>query len=349
MSYTKTDMLSNKIIEIIKLHGSPERPLTQQQICEYLLSDYALKPNRKTVAEHLKGIIAENESGKGVYIQADEVLRNGKPYCTNFYFDAEMTDGEFEFLTDSVIYSPTIPQVQIKKIIEALKLISAGNAAGKLANLEDTFHYNNQSILRFTEDIKEAIRRGKKIDVTMGEYDPKGMLVDSNDNPFGIKVHRLLLSPYGIVMSDGFYYLLANNITDRELRHYRMDKITDVKTADDEGAVRPIGELENIPQDFKPEPYKNLNRYMLDGKVERVHVTVKKENISLVLDTFGNEFACCNVCGNDEVYDVTFRANIQTVMRWVIANRKYVKLTLPKRAVDMVKEEISALSEMYEN
>jgi len=38
---------------------------------------------------------------------------------------------------------------------------------------------------------------------------------------------------------------------------------------------------------------------------------------------------------------VTFRANIQTAVRWAIANRKAVKLTSPKRAVDIVKEEIS--------
>lgn len=46
---------------------------------------------------------------------------------------------------------------------------------------------------------------------------------------------------------------------------------------------------------------------MLDGTVERVHINIKKKDISLVLDTFGNEFTCNKVIGNDDIYDVTFR------------------------------------------
>lgn len=167
MSYTKTDMLSHKIIEILKEHSDEKHPLTQQQICGYLEEKLGIKPNRKTVAQHLKSIIGDES-------------------C-------------------------------------------------------------------------------------------------------------------------------------------------------------------NVPRDLKPVQYKNLNRYMLDGTVERVHINIKKKDISLVLDTFGNEFTCNKVIGNDDIYDVTFRANIQTAVRWAIANRKAVKLTSPKRAVDIVKEEISALSEMYGN
>lgn len=57
-----------------------------------------------------------------------------------------------------------------------------------------------------------------------------------------------------------------------------------------------------------------------------------------MLDTFWNEFTCNKVIGNDDIYDVTFRANIQTAVRWTIANRKAVKLTSPKKAVDIVKK-----------
>ena len=50
MSYTKTDMLSHKIIEILKEHSDEKHPLTQQQICGYLEEKLGIKPNRKTVA-----------------------------------------------------------------------------------------------------------------------------------------------------------------------------------------------------------------------------------------------------------------------------------------------------------
>ena len=59
MSYTKTDMLSHKIIEILKEHSDEKHPLTQQQICGYLEEKLGIKPNRKTVAQHLKSIIGD--------------------------------------------------------------------------------------------------------------------------------------------------------------------------------------------------------------------------------------------------------------------------------------------------
>mgnify|MGYP001524542140 FL=1 len=47
MSYTKTDMLSHKIIEILKEHSDEKHPLTQQQICGYLEEKLGIKHNRR--------------------------------------------------------------------------------------------------------------------------------------------------------------------------------------------------------------------------------------------------------------------------------------------------------------
>lgn len=344
MSYTKTDMLSHNIIEILKEYSDEKHPLTQQQICGYLEKDYQIKPNRKTVAEHLKSITADERNN----IDADESQKNGKPYYTNFYYVADMTTEEYELLADSIIYSPMLPDRYVKGMIKSINSLSTGGSKGKEASLNETFHYDNQSIFFIIETIKDAIKAKKKIDVTIGEYNKNGKLITERNNPDGVEIHRLMLSPYGIVMADGFYYLLANDIRDYELRHYRIDKMAAVNIAADEGAVRDLKLLKNIQQDFKPASYKNYNRYMLDGAVERVHIMIKKKYISLVLDTFGNEFTCNNVKDNDDIYDVTLRANIHTAVRWAIANRKSVKLTSPQRAVDIVKDEILALSEMYE-
>jgi predicted DNA-binding transcriptional regulator YafY len=199
------------------------------------------------------------------------------------------------------------------------------------------------------ENIKEAMNTNRKLDVTISDYDKNGKLLTKSDPQSGIKLQRVMLSPYGIVMADGFYYLLASDVRYDDLRHFRIDKILKASICEEDGSMRDVKTLSNVPRDLKPVQYKNLNRYMLDGTVERVHINIKKKDISLVLDTFGNEFTCNKVIGNDDIYDVTFRANIQTAVRWAIANRKAVKLTSPKKAVDIVKEEISALSEMYGN
>lgn len=349
MSYTKTDMLSHKIIEILKEHSDEKHPLTQQQICGYLEEKLGIKPNRKTVAQHLKSIIGDESCNVFIADSENDDDKNDKKYITDIYYAADITAEEYEFLADSIIYSPMLPADYVRDLIKKINSLSTGNTKSKEANLRETFHYGNKSIFLTIENIKEAMNANRKLDVTISDYDKNGKLLTKSDPQSGIELHRLMLSPYGIVMADGFYYLLANDVRYDDLRHFRIDKILGASICEEDGSMRDVRTLSNVPRDFKPVQYKNLNRYMLDGTVERVHINIKKKDISLVLDTFGNEFTCNKVIDNDDIYDVTFRANIQTAVRWAIANRKAVKLTSPKRAVDIVKEEISALSEMYGN
>lgn len=350
MSYTKTDMLSHKIIEILKEHSDEKHPLTQQQICGYLEEKLGIKPNRKTVAQHLKSIIGDPSCNVFIADNGnDDDDKSDKKYITDIYYAADITAEEYEFLADSIIYSPMLPADYVRDLIKKINSLSTGNTKSKEANLRETFHYGNKSIFWVIENIKEAMNANRKLDVTISDYDKNGKLLTKSDPQSGIKLHRLMLSPYGIVMADGFYYLLANDVRYDDLRHFRIDKILRASICEEDGSMRDVRTLSNVPRDFKPVQYKNLNRYMLNGTVERVHINIKKKDISLVLDTFGNEFTCNKVIDNDDIYDVTFRANIQTAVRWAIANRKAVKLTSPKRAVDIVKEEISALSEMYGN
>lgn len=349
MSYTKTDMLSHKIIEILKEHSDEKHPLTQQQICGYLEEKLGIKPNRKTVAQHLKSIIGDPSCNVFIADSENDDDKSDKKYITDIYYAADITAEEYEFLADSIIYSPMLPADYVRDLIKKINSLSTGNTKSKEANLMETFHYGNKSIFLVIENIKEAMNANRKLDVTISDYDKNGKLLTKSDPQSGIELHRLMLSPYGIVMADGFYYLLANDVRYDDLRHFRIDKILGASICEEDGSMRDVRTLSNVPRDFKPVQYKNLNRYMLDGTVERVHINIKKKDISLVLDTFGNEFTCNKVIGNDDIYDVTFRANIQTAVRWAIANRKAVKLTSPKRAVDIVKEEISALSEMYGN
>lgn len=349
MSYTKTDMLSHKIIEILKEHSDEKHPLTQQQICGYLEEKLGIKPNRKTVAQHLKSIIGDESCNVFIADSENDDDKSDKKYITDIYYAADITAEEYEFLADSIIYSPMLPADYVRDLIKKINSLSTGNTKSKEANLMETFHYGNKSIFLVIENIKEAMNTNRKLDVTISDYDKNGKLLTKSDPQSGIELHRLMLSPYGIVMADGFYYLLANDVRYDDLRHFRIDKILGASICEEDGSMRDVRTLSNVPRDFKPVQYKNLNRYMLDGTVERVHINIKKKDISLVLDTFGNEFTCNKVIDNDDIYDVTFRANIQTAVRWAIANRKAVKLTSPKRAVDIVKEEISALSEMYGN
>ena len=106
MSYTKTDMLSHKIIEILKEHSDEKHPLTQQQICGYLEEKLGIKPNRKTVAQHLKSIIGDESCNVFIADNDNDDDKSDKKYITDIYYASDITAEEYEFLADSIIYSP---------------------------------------------------------------------------------------------------------------------------------------------------------------------------------------------------------------------------------------------------
>ena len=85
MSYTKTDMLSHKIIEILKEHSDEKHPLTQQQICGYLEEKLGIKPNRKTVAQHLKSIIGDESCNVFIADNDNDDDKSDKKYITDIY------------------------------------------------------------------------------------------------------------------------------------------------------------------------------------------------------------------------------------------------------------------------
>lgn len=147
MSYTKTDMLSHKIIEILKEHSDEKHPLTQQQICGYLEEKLGIKPNRKTVAQHLKSIIGDESCN--VFIadnDNDDDDKSDKKYITDIYYASDITAEEYEFLADSIIYSPMLPADYVRDLIKKINSLSTGNTKSKEANLRETFHYGNKSI-----------------------------------------------------------------------------------------------------------------------------------------------------------------------------------------------------------
>lgn len=147
MSYTKTDMLSHKIIEILKEHSDEKHPLTQQQICGYLEEKLGIKPNRKTVAQHLKSIIGDPSCNVFIADNGnDEDDKSDKKYITDIYYAADITTEEYEFLADSIIYSPMLPADYVRDLIKKINSLSTGNTKSKEANLRETFHYGNKSI-----------------------------------------------------------------------------------------------------------------------------------------------------------------------------------------------------------
>lgn len=76
----------------------------------------------------------------------DDDDKSDKKYITDIYYASDITAEEYEFLADSIIYSPMLPADYVRDLIKKINSLSTGNTKSKEANLRETFHYGNKSI-----------------------------------------------------------------------------------------------------------------------------------------------------------------------------------------------------------
>ena len=80
------------------------------------------------------------------YLFLNDDDKSDKKYITDIYYASDITAEEYEFLADSIIYSPMLPADYVRDLIKKINILSTGNTKSKEANLRETFHYGNKSI-----------------------------------------------------------------------------------------------------------------------------------------------------------------------------------------------------------
>lgn len=96
-------------------------PLLSSRSAGYLEEKLGIKPNRKTVAQHLKSIIGDESCN--VFIadkdnDDDDDDKSDKKYITDISYASDITAEEYEFLADSIIYSPMLPADYVRDLIK---------------------------------------------------------------------------------------------------------------------------------------------------------------------------------------------------------------------------------------
>ena len=141
-----------------------------------------------------------------------------------------------------------------------------------------------------------------------------------------------IVSPYKLLISDGFYYLMGYDEKMKKILNYRIDRITDVEL---------IGEARSGEEEFKAldmESYLNEHFSMYHGKKE--HVTLRAVNT--LLDTFVDRFGTRNVIyTTDDERHFTARVSVSVSEQfygWLCGLESKVKIVSP----DNVREDFRA-------
>lgn len=306
---------------ILLRYTDEDHPLTVAQLIEKLaLAD--IKAERKSVYDDLEAL-----RQFGLDIQC----RKGKTPGW-FVGDRDFELPEVKLLMDAVQSSRFITQKKSDTLLRKLESLASVHQAGQLQRqvyVSGRIKVMNESIYYNVDKLHAAIAGQRAITFRYFDYDITRQKV------FRQEGRRYTASPYGLIWNSENYYMVAFDHAHREMRHYRVDKMTElvITTLAREGRER-------YP-DFQLAQYGQKHFGMYSGQEVTVTLRGKRDKAHLVWDRFGQEVILAPD-GPDH-----FTVTLPVVMSpqffgWLLGLDGSLTVTAPAAAVRAYRERLSA-------
>ncbi|MCM1190617.1 MAG: WYL domain-containing protein [bacterium] len=261
-----------KLLYIIKLlaeNTDEEHPVSTADIIAYLESK-GIHSERKSIYDDIEKLC---DFGYDI-IQVHSRLGGGY-YMAGRDFEL----AELKLLVDAVQSSRFITTRKSRSLIRKLEQMAGKHDAGKLQRqvyVAGRIKTENESIYYNIDNIHRAIQENRKIEFQYLDWNLKKELVPRVGGKKNV-------SPWALIWRDENYYLAAHDSVDGIMKHYRVDKM---------GQVRVLKEArEGLEQFSKIDPalYTNQTFGMFSGTEETVTLQFPNRLVGIVLDRFGRE------------------------------------------------------------
>lgn len=261
-----------KLLYIVKLlteNTDEDHPVSTADIIAYLESK-GIRSERKSIYDDVEKLC---EFGYDI-IQVHSRLGGGY-YLAGRDFEL----AELKLLVDAVQSSRFITTRKSRSLIKKLELLAGKHDAGKLQRqvyVAGRIKTENESIYYNIDNIHRAIQENKQIEFQYLEWSLKKELVPRIGG-------RKKVSPWALIWREENYYLAAFDSVDDILKHYRVDKMGQVKMLQDA--------REGMEQFAKTDPasYANQTFGMFSGEEDIVTLQFPNRLIGVVLDRFGRD------------------------------------------------------------
>ena len=321
-------MAENEKLTILRLmdlfleQTDREHIMTAETICSTLETDNDIVCSKKTV---YRDIARLREYGLKI-----EQIRGSTP---GYYVEERPFElAELKLLVDAVQSSKFITEKKSKDLITKLGKLTSQPNSKQLQR--QVFIFNrpktgNDAIYLNVDTLHEAIRENRQITFHYLEWTVKKELRLKRDG----KLYKA--SPWSLTWDDENYYLVAYDADAEKIKHYRVDKMTDIELAAD----KRLGKEQFRDFDLAAFAKKTFGMY---GGADR-KVTLRCENgmAGVILDRFGKDIM---IIPKD---DGTFRVSVLVSVSpqffgWITALGPGVRIEGP---ADVRKKYLNALKQ----
>lgn len=244
---------------------------------------------------------------------------------------------ELKLLVDSVQSAKFITEKKsnelIKKIeslaskYEASQLHRQVFVAGRVKTMNESIYYN-------VDSINAAIAGNSRITFKYFKWNvDKDMELRHDGELYEV-------SPWLLSWNDGYYYLIAYDSVKGIIKHFRVDKMLDIKL---NGRKR---EGEKVFNSLDMAAYTGKMFGMYGGEDERVRLECDNALAGVMIDRFGKDISLIRL--DDKKFAVNVEVAVsRQFLAWIIGLGEGVKIVGAQRIVDMMNDEIDRLVRQY--
>lgn len=244
---------------------------------------------------------------------------------------------ELKLLVDSVASAKFITEKKSNALIKKIEHLGSTYEASMLQRqvfVSGRVKAMNNDVMENVDAIHHAISQNTQISFQYFQWNIKKKPELRKDG------ERYIISPWGLSWDNENYYLIGYDAKADRIKHYRVDKMLNVKVE----ATKREGRNKFKELDMAAYAKKMFN--MFDGEEQRVEILCKNALAGVMIDRFGKDVMMLKA--DEEHFKISVKvAASKHFIHWIMALGDGAKIIGPESLVKEVKEEISRLTRQY--
>ena len=245
---------------------------------------------------------------------------------------------ELRLLADSVQSSRFITRKKSLELIAKLEGLTSIHQAKGLRRqvvVKNRIKTMNESIYYLVDELHAAINGDKRIRFHYAGYDGRGERILRRGGAW------YDVSPYALLWDDENYYLIGYDSGASAIRHYRVDKLSDLCTAGDGREGRKAFAALDMSE------YTSAHFGMFSGTPENIRLECRDTLAGAVIDRFGTDTML--IPSREGYFTVTVPVAVsEPFFGWLCSFGGDMKLLSPESAVEALRAHLKKLAEAYQ-
>lgn len=315
------------LMQFLLQKSDEEHPVTVHQIIEALETD-GIKAERKSIYDDIEALRV---------FGLDIIQVRGKR-CGYYVGSRDFELPELKLLVDSVQSSKFITHkktLSLIKKIESLASVYDAQLLQRQVYVRNRVKSMNESVYYNVDEISGAITQDREIRFKYFDY------TVGKERKFRKDGDWYEISPFSLMWDDENYYMLGYDSEAGQMKHYRVDKMTEISTTqrcrDGVAAFEAVDMSEYSKQIFG----------MFTGRIQNVRLRFASHLVGAVMDRFGRDVMIFD-CGDEH-----FIINVEVAVSpqfyaWLFAFGTDAEILSPDNVKREMKERLLALAEKYQ-